>query len=138
MTAAQRLGRIGIRRLGSAAKGFRYAPAKGGRLSRAELDRIRALRIPPAWRDVLIAPTAGSRIQAIGTDAAGRQQYIYSAAHGVRRELLKRRRIVRFAAALPKLRAAVAAGLQRQEVDRERVMACIGRIPPLRRAPNAS
>lgn len=128
MTAAERLRRVGIRRLGSAAKGFRYVPSAGGRLARAERDRIRALRIPPAWRHVLIAPTAGSRIQAIGTDAAGRQQYLYSAAHGVRREILKRRRIVRFAAALPKLRAAVAAGLQRETIDRERVLACIGRI----------
>jgi DNA topoisomerase-1 len=128
VTAAQRLAKTGIRRLGSAAKGFRYASVQGGRLPRAELDRIRALRIPPAWREVLIAPKAGSRIQAIGTDAAGRQQYIYSAAHGERRETLKRRRIVLFAAALPKLRAAVAAGLQGETVDRERVMACIGRV----------
>ena len=39
--------------------------------------RIDALRIPPAWTDVHIAPSARAAIQAWGFDAKGRKQYRY-------------------------------------------------------------
>ncbi|WP_433282951.1 hypothetical protein ACQPZA_23395 [Pseudonocardia xinjiangensis] len=38
----------------------------------AVIARISALVIPPAWRDVWISPDSNGRIQAVGTDAAGR------------------------------------------------------------------
>ena len=41
------------------------------------LARIKALVIPPAWRDVWICADPRGHIQAIGTDAAGRRQYRY-------------------------------------------------------------
>ena len=54
------------------------------RLSRAgwvlpddEIERIKALAIPPAWEQVWICPVANGHIQAGGTDAAGRRQYLY-------------------------------------------------------------
>lgn len=37
------------------------------------LNRIRALAIPPAWRDVWICPRADGHIQATGRDARGRK-----------------------------------------------------------------
>ena len=33
--------------------------------------------IPPAWKNVWICPYPNGHIQAIGTDAAGRRQYLY-------------------------------------------------------------
>src|SRR6478609_1815012 len=39
--------------------------------------RIDALVIPPAWQDVWITPFANGHLQAVGTDAAGRRQYLY-------------------------------------------------------------
>src|SRR3712207_6961131 len=42
-----------------------------------EADRCRRLVIPPAWRDVWICPVENGHIQAVGTDAAGRRQYLY-------------------------------------------------------------
>ena len=39
--------------------------------------RIKGLVIPPAWRDVWIAPESDAHLQATGVDAAGRKQYLY-------------------------------------------------------------
>lgn len=42
-----------------------------------DLARIRELVIPPAWRDVWICTRANGYLQAVGTDDAGRRQYLY-------------------------------------------------------------
>jgi DNA topoisomerase-1 len=53
--------------------------ARGNRITDSGvLERIQALAIPPAWRDVRISPRPGAKVQATGIDAAGRRQYIYS------------------------------------------------------------
>lgn len=63
-----------IRRLGSARKGFRYVD-QDERVVRDKrtLARIDALRVPPAWREVHIAASPRSAIQAWGFDARGRK-----------------------------------------------------------------
>ena len=43
------------------------------------LARIRALGLPPAWRDVWVAADPGAKVRATGVDRAGRTQYRYSA-----------------------------------------------------------
>ena len=50
-----------------------------GRLIRkaAELQRIRALAIPPAYEKVWICPRPNGHLQATGRDARGRKQYRY-------------------------------------------------------------
>src|SRR6266487_1387890 len=59
-------------------KGFSYHGVGGKPLTDPdELGRIRALAIPPAWKDVWICPDPRGHIQAIGNDAAGRKQYRY-------------------------------------------------------------
>jgi DNA topoisomerase I len=128
MTRIEKLHATGIRRLGSPKKGFRYVNADGKRPSAADLDRIRRLVLPPAWRDVAINASPSAALQAIGRDAAGRWQYRYSGEHERRRESRKRERLVEFAESLPKMRAAVERDLRRPELDREKVMACILRI----------
>src|SRR5436309_7672053 len=66
------------RRLGSRPRGFRYETATGRKVTNeAELERIRSLSIPPAWKNVRVSPRPGSRLQAIGIDGSGRVQYIY-------------------------------------------------------------
>jgi DNA topoisomerase IB len=70
----------GIRRLGSK-RAFRYRHADGRPVGRKQVEHIRSLAIPPAWRDVAIAPSPSARVQAIGRDAAGRWQYLYHRAH---------------------------------------------------------
>jgi DNA topoisomerase IB len=66
----------GLRRLPHGG-GFRYCVPDGSRPAPADLDRIRALVIPPAWTDVWICPHANGHLQATGVDAAGRRQYLY-------------------------------------------------------------
>jgi DNA topoisomerase-1 len=123
MTVVARLERAGIRRLGTPSRGFRYAAAEGARVPRKDLARIRALKIPPAWKDVRIAPSPSARVLAVGKDVAGRWQYLYHPAQVARRERTKSERMVRFLRALPRMRRAVAADLRRPGIPREKVLA---------------
>src|SRR5215218_4655563 len=127
MTNLERLQNIGIRRLGTPKRGFHYRPASG-RLTKADLDRINELKIPPAWTDVFINPAANGRVQAIGKDTAGRWQYLYHQNHTRALELRKFRRITKFAKAIPKMRATVSRHLRQPGLTRERVLAAVLRI----------
>ena len=127
MTKIERLQNIGIRRLGTPKRGFRYKP-QNGRLTKADVDRINDLKIPPAWTDVFINPSANGRVQAIGKDTAGRWQYLYHESHTRAQELRKFRRITKFANAIPKMRATVARHLRQPGLTRERVLAAVLRI----------
>ena len=127
MTKLERLQNIGIRRLGTPKRGFRYKPVSG-RLTKADVDRINDLKIPPAWTDVFINPAANGRVQAIGKDTAGRWQYLYHESHTRTQELRKFRRITKFAKAIPQMRATVARHLRQPGLSRERVLAAVLRI----------
>ena len=67
-------------------------------------------------------------IQAVGTDAAGRRQYLYHEAWRERREREKFKRLPEFAKALIPAREALAADLKLKGLVRERVMACAVRL----------
>jgi DNA topoisomerase I len=127
MTKLERLQTIGIRRLGTPKRGFRYA-SQNGRLTKADLERIDKLRIPPAWIDVAINPAAKGRVQAVGRDAAGRWQYLYHENHTRLQELRKFQRVTKFALALPKMRATIRRHLRQPGLGRERVLAAVLRI----------
>src|ERR1043165_53379 len=127
MTYLERLQNIGIRRLGTPKRGFRYKP-QSGRLTNEDLKRIYNLKIPPAWTEVFINPAATGRLQAIGKDAAGRWQYLYHESHTRQQEPRKFQRLTKFAAAIPKMRATVARHLRQSGLTRERVLASILRI----------
>jgi DNA topoisomerase-1 len=110
-------------------RGFEYLDEEGNRIADAEvLDRIRDLVIPPAWERVWICPYPHGHIQAVGTDAAGRRQYIYHQAWRDRRDQEKFDEMIRFARALPDLRATAAKHLRKRELVRERVLACAVRL----------
>src|SRR5690242_8139037 len=94
-----------VRRLGSKTAGFRYVDARGRAISdRRALQRFAALRVPPAWRDVHIAASSRSAIQAWGVDARGRKQYRYNDRAVERRELRKYHRVRQLAKELPRIR----------------------------------
>lgn len=110
--------------------GFTYRDAEGNRIDDAQTrERIRALAIPPAWQDVWICPHPMGHLQAVGTDQAGRRQYLYHAAWRARREQEKWDRVLAFAEALPALRIRVDEDLARgTELTRSRVLACAARL----------
>lgn len=85
------------------------------------LARIGALAIPPAWASVWISPDPLGHIQATGVDSKGRTQYRYHELWRAQRDAQKFTHMLRFAAALPELRAATAHDLRRRNLDRERV-----------------
>jgi DNA topoisomerase I len=116
------LHRPGIVRLGCG-KGFTYLGPDGTRVRRPDLERIRALVIPPAWRDVWICPSPNGHIQAVGIDAAGRRQYRYHDKWTKRRDGEKFTRMIDFASCLPDLRSKVAADLGLDGLPKSRVLA---------------
>jgi DNA topoisomerase IB len=93
------------------------------------LSRIAELVIPPAWKDVWICPYPMGHIQATGTDAAGRKQYLYHPKWRERRDRQKFEDMVSFARDLPKLRQVTATTLgATDDLSRERVLACALRL----------
>ena len=127
MTNLERLQTIGIKRLGTPKRGFRYG-SQNGRLTLADQQRIYELKIPPAWTDVYINPAATGRLQVVGKDTAGRWQYLYHQNHRRTQELRKFRRLTKFAQAIPKMRATVRRHLRQPGLGRERVLASMLRI----------
>jgi DNA topoisomerase-1 len=120
-----RLAGPGIRRR-RRGSGFSYY-ADGGELCTdpAELARIRALVIPPAWTDVWICPWANGHLQATGRDARGRKQYRYQPLWRQRRGAENFGRMVAFAKALPQIRRRVEHDLARRGLPREKVLAAV-------------
>jgi DNA topoisomerase I len=118
-----------IRRQGNKTSGFRYVDGHGHPVrAREVLDRINALRIPPAWRDVHIARSARREIQAWGFDARGRKQYRYHERAVQRGELRKYHRVRRMALALPEIRERLHVDSGRAELTREKVAAGVLRL----------
>jgi DNA topoisomerase-1 len=110
-------------------RGFEYVDENEERIDELEvLERIRELVIPPAWDNVWICPYPFGHIQAVGTDAAGRRQYIYHQRWRERRDQEKFDEMIRFARALPSLRKTAARHLGLRGMPRERVLACAVRL----------
>ncbi|QNE16839.1 DNA topoisomerase IB [Kribbella qitaiheensis] len=105
-------------------KGFGYLDADGNVVDDAAVvERIRALVIPPAWNDVWICPHHNGHIQAVGTDEAGRRQYLYHDEWRTSQDDDKHDRVKRLAARLPEFRAAVDRDLCTAGLGRARVLA---------------
>ncbi len=111
-----------------AGRGFAYYDTDGTLIRDDRLDRIRALAVPPAWRDVWICPWPNGHIQATGIDAAGRRQYRYHDAWRARRDAEKHERVLQIAHQLPDVRDAVVAALRTRGLNRERVLATAIRL----------
>ena len=110
-------------------RGFRYfSPCAAPVRDPAALARIRALVIPPAWEHVWICPDAGGHIQAVGTDAAGRRQYLYHERWRQEQDQRKFDRMLEFGRALPRIRETVLARLGARGLHRDRVLAAAIRL----------
>jgi DNA topoisomerase IB len=110
-------------------KGFGYRGADGKALTdRDELQRIRALAIPPAYADVWICDNPRGHLQATGRDARGRKQYRYHEHWRKLRDHGKFDRVMAFGDALPALRRRVRRDLALPGLPREKVLALIVRL----------
>jgi DNA topoisomerase IB len=111
-----------------AGKGFVYLDEAGARLAGQDVERIKALVIPPAWEDVWICPWPHGHLQAVGTDDAGRRQYLYHPDWRVRRDGEKFQRMVSFGKALSKARERVLVDLGSDGMSQERACAVAVRL----------
>ena len=118
------------RRRGS---GFSYHGPDGRRITDPEvLERVEALRIPPAWQDVWVCLEANGHLQALGTDEAGRRQYLYHEAWRLRRDRQKYVRAPGLGACLPQLRARLQSTRREGNgLTQERVLATAVRLVDL-------
>jgi DNA topoisomerase IB len=117
----------GIRRR-RCGRGFRYLGPDAPVTEPRTLARIKALVIPPAWEDVWICPDPRGHIQAVGTDSAGRRQYLYHARWREQRDQGKYDRVRELGAALPHVREVVARHLEGRGLTRDRVLAAALRL----------
>jgi DNA topoisomerase-1 len=108
------------------ATGFRYLDANGKPVRDATtLGRVRALAIPPAYRDVWICRLANGHLQATGRDARGRKQYRYHPRWREVRDREKYGRIEAFGDALPRLRRQLRRDLALPGFPRRKVAAMV-------------
>ena len=111
-----------------AGKGFAYLDQHGHRLDAEQVQRCKDLVIPPAWKDVWITPYANGHLQAVGTDDAGRRQYLYHPQWRASRDAAKFDRILLFGKALSKARERVLADIGAEGMSLERACAVAVRL----------
>ena len=105
-------------------RGFSYHDQEGKTLTdEAALARIKGLVIPPAWQKVWISPYENGHIQAVGTDAAGRKQYLYHETWQEERAEEKFDRVLEMSKTLPTMRRRIAQDLRKRGLERDRVLA---------------
>jgi DNA topoisomerase IB/N-acetylglutamate synthase-like GNAT family acetyltransferase len=105
-----------------AAGQFKYDPAAkawtGG--TDVQHQRLRDLRVPPAWANVRLNPDADAALQALGVDVKGRTQYLYSAAHSEQAAAEKFQRLKDFNAVAPKAIKQALADMQNKQLASEK------------------
>jgi DNA topoisomerase-1 len=107
-------------------KHFEYFAPGGARITdEAELRRIKALAVPPAYTNVWISPKANGHLQATGRDAKGRKQYRYHKRFREVRDEAKYHRLVAFGKVLPAIRKAVDRDLGAPDLSRRKVLAAV-------------
>lgn len=107
-------------------KGFSFLTKTGALVRDArEINRLKALAVPPAYVNVRFAADEAAHLQAVGEDAAGRLQYRYHPKWTEVREVLKARRLAGLVKALPAIRHVVGRGLSSDDLDRRFVAACV-------------
>jgi DNA topoisomerase-1 len=95
---------------------------------RAEIDRLNAIALPPAYTDAWFCADPDGHLQATGIDARGRKQYRYHPEFREKRESAKYEGLLEFGKALPRLRRRVEKDLKRRKLSRDTVLAAVVRL----------
>ncbi|MGN8277052.1 DNA topoisomerase IB [Pseudomonas sp. SMN5] len=105
---------------------FCYFDPQGQRITdAAEIQRINALAVPPAYTEVWICTDPRGHLQATGRDARGRKQYRYHTRWREVRDADKYSRMLEFGRALPRLRKRLEEILATPGFSRDKVMATV-------------
>ena len=110
-------------------RSWAYFDEHGKRVTdRAEIDRLNAIALPPAYTRAWFCKDPDGHLQATGRDSRGRKQYRYHVGYRSKRERSKYEGFREFGKALPKLRARVERDLKRRKLDRDMVLAAVIRL----------
>ena len=105
---------------------FYYLDKTGNRLKdKTQINRIKSLVLPPAWREVWISEDPETHLQATGIDEAGRKQYRYHPHWNLIRNQTKYYRLLTFSDALPQLREQVEHDLRKHSFDLDKSIALV-------------
>jgi DNA topoisomerase-1 len=102
----------------------RHRPVRNDR----DIQRIRSLAIPPAWKRVWICPDASGHLQAVGYDARGRKQYRYHPEYRAIRDQTKFDRLPQIVDGLVAARKTTQRHLRLPGIPREKVLATLIRL----------
>lgn len=114
----------GISRIKKGA-GFTFKSPSGKSVSKADLERIRKLVIPPAWTNVWICTDPSGHIQVTGVDVRGRKQYKYHPLWTAARSETKFHRLYEFGKVLSTLRLKLEEDLSTKTLGHEKVIATV-------------
>jgi len=110
-------------------RGWAYYDAKGERITqRAEIERLNAVALPPAYSDAWFCPAGNGHILATGVDDKGRKQYRYHPDFRARRESEKFDQCAAFGELLPLVRKRVEQDIAGRAVTREHAIASVVRL----------
>ena len=104
-------------------RGFRYTFEEKKVADKKQLERIKKLVIPPAWRDVWICSIDNGHLQVTGMDDKNRKQYIYHPIWIALRNQTKFYKMIQFAHALPNIRLNLEKDLALRGLKQRKVLA---------------
>lgn len=106
-----------------------YIDAGGDRIEdAAEIERLDAVGLPPAYTHAWFAADRDAHIQATGIDARGRKQYVYHPDYVAQRDACKFDACAGFGLLLPRIRMRVEKDLAGRNLSRERAIASIVKL----------
>lgn len=105
-------------------RGFIFLDKDNQKLcNESQLERIKDLVIPPAWKDVWVSPKKNSYLQATGIDEKGRKQYLYHSKWSEYSQKIKYDDLLKFGYYLPKLRERYRKDLRAKTWSKNKVLA---------------
>lgn len=110
-------------------RGFYYKDKSGQKITQAdEKKRIKALVIPPNWKNVRIASIVNGHLQAVGRDDKKRKVYLYHESWTKFKNQTKFYKMLAFGNQLTKIRKQVEKGLSLKGMPKQKVIALVIRL----------
>ena len=106
-------------------RGFSYLHENKKVTDKVQLNRIKKLVIPPAWKNVWICMLENGHLQVTGLDIKQRKQYIYHPVWIALRNQTKFYRMIQFAYALPEIRMNLEKDLALHGLKERKVLATV-------------